>query len=233
MNRQVQIKLAMATSVRHFGRAHPSTDGSYLSVLDRLDGVIIRIEELAQQQAGGQASLKSAAARRADVRRRLQMGLLRHLVTTAAHADSEAPGIVEKFPTPNCNATHVAYRAGAGELLNQARLNQELLVRHGLSVTLLGELESTLEEFDASLRESDDGKQSRVAAGAEMKALSDEITRLVGILDGFNRYRFHTQQELIVAWESAKHIAAAPQPKRDQDEPPTLTLITPDLHSAA
>jgi hypothetical protein len=233
MDRQVRVKLAMATSVGAFSRAHPSTDGSYVAVVDRLDGVIVRIEKLAEQQAGGQASTQSAAARRADIRRQLQMGLLRHLVTTAAHADTEAPGIAEKFPTPNCNATHAVYRARAGDLLNQARRHQELLVRHGLSETLLDDLEATLAEFDASLRESDDGKQTHVAARAEMKALCDEITRLVGILDGFNRYRFHNQPQLIVAWESAKHVAAAPQPKREEDAAPPLTLIIPDRESAA
>jgi hypothetical protein len=233
MDRQVRVKLAMATSVRAFSRAHPSSDGSYASVVNRLDAVIVLIEELAERQAGGQAATQSAAARRGDIRRQLQMGLLRHLVTTAAHADTESPGITEKFPTPNINATHAVYRARAGDLLNQARLNQELLVQHGLSETLLSDLETTLAEFDASLRESDDAKQTHVAARAEMKALSDEITRLVGILDGFNRYRFHSHPQLIVAWESAKHVAAAPQPKRAEDAAPPLTLVIPDRESAA
>jgi hypothetical protein len=66
-----------------------------------------------------------------------------------------------------------------------------------------------------------------------MKALSDEITRLVGILDGFNRYRFHNQPQLIVAWESAKHVAATAQPKRVEDAAPPLTLLIPDRESAA
>jgi hypothetical protein len=30
---------------------------------------------------------------------------------------------------------------------------------------------------------------------------------------GFNRYRFHLDPELIVAWKSAKHVVAGPQPK--------------------
>ena len=78
-------------------------------------------------------------------------------------------------------------------------------------------------------QETDDGKQSHVAARAEMKTLSDEISRLVGMLDGFNRYRFHLDPELIVAWESAKHVVTGPQPK----ETVATTPVTPGLEPAA
>jgi hypothetical protein len=212
----------MATSVRTFSRAHPSADASYTLVLDRLDGTITRIEGLAKQQEGGYRSKHSAAVRRTDLRRRLQAGLLRLLVTAAEDVGSEAPAVGEKFRIPKSNATHAAFRASASEMLDSARANQELLVKHGMSATLLDELDTAVKEFDASLAETDDGKQSHVAARAEMKALSDEIMRLVGMLDGFNRYRFHRDPELIVAWESAKHVVSGPQPK--EAEPTTIPV---------
>jgi hypothetical protein len=203
----------MATSVRAFSRAHPSADTSYTVVLDRLDGSIVRIEELAKQQEGGYASKHSAAIRRSDLRSRLQSGLLRYLVTAADDVGTEAPAVAERFRLPSTSATHAVFRAQVSEMLDQARGNQEILVKHGMSATLLDELDAAIKEFDASLAETDDGKQSHVAARAEMKALGDEIMRLVGMLDGFNRYRFHRDPELIVAWESAKRIVSGPEPK--------------------
>jgi len=220
----------MAASVRTFSRAHPSADASYTLVLDRLDGTISRIEELAKQQEGGYVSKHSASVRRSNLRRRLQIGLLRHLVTVAEDVGSEAPAIAEKFRIPNSNASHAAFRTSASEMLDQARANQELLVKHGLSATLLDELDAALKEFDASLRETDDGKQSHVAARAEMKGLSDEIMRLVGMLDGFNRYRFHHDPELIVAWESAKHVVTGPRPKEAE---PTIPPVPSGVEKPA
>jgi hypothetical protein len=88
---------------------------------------------------------------------------------------------------------------------------------------MLDELDAAVKEFDASLQESDDGKQSHVAARAEMKALTDEIMRLVGILDGFNRYRFHHDPELIAAWESARHVVTGPQSKETGPLPAPAT----------
>ena len=229
MDRHVRRKLAMATSVRTFSRAHPSPDTSYTLMLDRLDGAILRIEGLAKQQEGGYASEHSAAAKRADLRRRLQGGLLRHLVTAAEDVGSEAPAVAEQFGIPSANATHTAFRAGASQMLDLARANQELLVAHGLSATLLDGLAAAIKEFDASLQETDDGKQSHVAARAEMKSLSDEISRLVRMLDGFNRYRFHLDPGLIVAWQSAKHVVAVPHPK----EAVVTTPVAPGLEPAA
>jgi hypothetical protein len=214
----------MGTSVRTFSRAHPSADTSYTLVLDRLDGTITRIEELAKQQEGGFAAKHSSAVQRSDLRRRLQLGLLRHLVTVAEDVASEAPAVAERFRIPRANTTHSAFRASAAQMLEEARANQELLVKHGLSATLLDELDAAIKEFDTSLQESDDGKQSHVAARAEMNALSDELMRLVGILDGFNRYRYHHDPELIAAWESARHVVSGPKAK--EVESPTLQAGT-------
>jgi hypothetical protein len=219
MNRQVRRKRAMAASVRTFCHAHPSADASYTLVLERLDGTIVRMDELAKQQEGGFVSKHSAVVRRKDLRRRLQLGLLRHLVTVAEDAGSEAPAVAEKFGLPSTSATHSGFRTSASKMLDEGRANRELLVKHGLSETMLDELDAAIKEFDASLQETDDGKQSHVAARAEMDTLCEEIMRLVGMLDGFNRYRFHHDRDLVVAWESAKHVVSGPQVK--EVHPPT------------
>jgi hypothetical protein len=173
-------------------------------VLDRLDGAITRIEELAKAQEGGYASKHSSVVRRQDLRRRLRQGLLRHLVTSAEDAGVDNPGVAEKFRLPPAAATHAAFRAMAANLLEEGRANQEVLVRQGLSATLLDELENGIKEFDASLQDSDGSKQTHVAARGN-EGVRPWVVRIVGILDGFNRYRFHHDPELIAAWESAKH----------------------------
>lgn len=220
MNRHVRRKLAMAGSVRTFSRAHPSEDASYTLVLERLDGTIGRMEELAKQQEGGFVSKHSATVRRKDVRRRLQRGVIPHIVKAAQDAGTEAPAVGETFKLPSWNATSASFRAAAIKLLEDGRANQELLIKHGLSATMLDELEAGIKQFDESLQEGDVGKQSHVAARAEMETLTDEISRLVGMLDGFNRNRFHHDPELIVAWESARHVVRGPQAKEAEPATP-------------
>ncbi|MGH7515826.1 MAG: hypothetical protein ACREOQ_23240 [Gemmatimonadales bacterium] len=223
----------MASSVRTFSRAHPSTDASYALVLDRLDGTIVRLEELAKQQAGGIATKHSSEERRKDLRRQLHYGLIRQLANAAEDAADEVPGIAEKFQRPSTSATHTAFRAVASKLLEEGRANQEVLAKHGYSGAMMDQLEAGVKEFDGSLQESDDSKQAHVAARAEMKDLGDEIMRIVAILDGFNRYRFHRSPELIVAWESAKHLVGGAQGKEKGPEVPGTNPVPSGLEPAA
>jgi hypothetical protein len=232
MDRSVRRKLAMAASARTFSRAHPSADAGYMLVLDRLDGAIVRMEQLAEDQQGGHAVKHSSVVWRQDIRRRLHFGVLRHLVTVAKDVGTENPALAEKFRLPNISATHAGFRASVMKMLDEARANQGILVRHGLSAAMLDEFEVAVGSFDSSLQESDDGKQAHVAARAAMRALGHEITRLVGILDGFNRHRFHHDPGLIVAWESAKHVVSGPQVK-DAGAPAPIGPRSTGLESAA
>jgi hypothetical protein len=204
----------MAVSVRDFNRKHPSTDASHTSVLNRLDGTISRIEEVGREQIGGFLSRHSSTVRRKELRRRLREGLLLHLVTVARDAATSKPALTEQFKLPEGNANSRAFQTAGRKLLEQGKAEQELLLKHGLGGSLLDDLSAALDEFDASVVETNAARQGHVVASAELEALSDEIMLLVGMLDGINQYRFEKQPELLAGWESAKRIPSGPQPVR-------------------
>ena len=227
MDRQVRRKLEMAARVRDFCRAHPSADANHASVLGRLDETISRMEVLIEQQVGGFLSKRSSTLRRRDIRRRLHGGMLRHLVTIAGSAAEEKPELVEKFQLPSINASHKLFRTVARKMLEQGQAEKELLVKHGLSATLLDDLSAGIDEFDASVAETNGGKLDHVLARAELEALSDEVMRLVGMLDGINRYRFDRDPQLLVAWKSAKHVVSGPQADAPVVPEPTPAPVQP------
>ena len=120
--------------------------------------------------------------------------------------------------------------AVASKLLEEGRPNLEVLVKYGLSATLLDELENDIKEFDSSLRDSDCSKQTDVAPRAEIEPLGDEIVRIVGIVDGFSRDRFHHDPGLIAAWASASHRFSGPHAKAEE---PAATPPATGLEPAA
>ena len=65
-------------------------------------------------------------------------------------------------------------------------------------------------KFDASVAETNGGKQDHVLARAELDKVSAEVMQLVGMLDGLNRYRFERDPQLLAAWESAKRVTSGP-----------------------
>jgi hypothetical protein len=217
MNRTVRRKLEMAVRVRDFSRAHPSADANYAPVLARLEDRITRMETLAKQQAGGYLAKRSSVVRRKALRRRLHHELLRHLVKVAEVAALENEELQERFRLPKGNEPHEAFRTLARKMLEQAEPVREVLTKHGLADKLMDDLRVSVDQFDASVAETNEGKRDHVGAVAELKAVSDEVTRLVELLDGLNRYRFGRDAEMLAAWESARRVVSGPRAEPTPD----------------
>jgi hypothetical protein len=215
MNRIVRRRLEMAVRARDFCRAHPSTDGSYATVVAQLKELIARLEALAKQEQGGFLTRHASAVRRRDLRRRLHNELLRHLVTVAALAAAEQPGLAEHFELSPGNASNEAFRTHAHKMLEQGQTQRDLLARHGLADKLLEDLAAAVRDLDASVEESNEGRRDHVGARADLKAVSDEVMKLVEMFDGLNRYRFSGKAELLAAWESARKVVVGPRPAEE------------------
>jgi hypothetical protein len=132
-------------------------------------------------------------------------------VTIAGSAAKEKPELLDKFELPASNASHKLFRTVARKMLEQGQAEKGLLLKHGLGATLLDELSAAIEQFDASVAATSSGTLDHVVARAELDELSDEVMRLVGMLDGINRYRFERDPQLLVAWRTAKHVVSGPQ----------------------
>jgi hypothetical protein len=210
MDRGVRRKLNAAVSARDFCRAHPSADASYTLVLDRLDDRIGRMQGLIRQQHEGFSSKHGSVLHRKELRRTLNDGLLRHLETVAVSADVEAPGLAEQLGRPPANASHAQYGALARGMLELGQQHKELLAKHGLADRALEDLSAALDQFDASVAETNEGRRSHVGARADLKELADECMMIMNLLDGLNRYRFQKDPALRAAWKSARHVVTGP-----------------------
>jgi hypothetical protein len=233
MNRIVRRRLEMAVRVRDFSRAHPSPDASYALVLSQFDGQVLRLEELAKQQQGGFLTSRASVARRRALRHRLHRELLRHLVTVAEVAARDQPGLAEQFTLPSSSATNEGFRTFARKMLEQGQAQRELLAKHGLADKLLEDLEAAVDDFDASVVESNQGRRAHVGARAELKAVSDEVMRLVSLLDGLNRYRFSGNAEMRAAWESARNVVSGPSTAEEEPAEGVAPTVEGEVRPAA
>lgn len=236
MERIVAKRLAMAVSVRDFSGTHPSADANFKALLDRLNEGIVRLVDLGGRQVGGFLSKHSSSVRRKGVRRRLRDGLLPHLVTVARDAAADKPELLEMFQVPRFNLSNARFQTIARKMLEQGQAEQALLVKHGLSDTLLADLAAAVAEFDASVAETNSGKQGHVLARAELRTVSEEVVQVVEMMDGLNRYRFQKEPQLLAAWESARHVASGPRaakPEGPVTPPVTAPVVEGEVKPAA
>jgi hypothetical protein len=213
--------MEMGAQARDFNRTRPSSDPNHGLVLAELEETITEMEALAAQQVTGVVSRGSSAVRRKEIRRQLNDGLLRHLVTVANRAAEEQPDLTREFRMPSTNLSHTVYRTVARTLLDKGVAQRELLVKHGLGETLLDDLRKAVDELDASIDETVASKQRHILARSELRRLSDQVMQLVGILDGINRYRFAREPQLLAAWDRAKHVVGGSQVPAPPSTPET------------
>ncbi len=189
-------------------------------MLGRLKTAVNRLVALGGQQAGGFLTKHASSVQRREIRQRLRDGLLRHLVTIAEDAATEKPELLEKFRVPAHHLSTARLQTLARTMLEQGQAEKELLVKHGLTATLLDDLAATIAEFETSVGQTIQSMQDRVLARKDMQRVSADVLLLAGMMDGINRYRFQGDPQLQAAWKSAKHVVTGPQAERVENPVP-------------
>jgi hypothetical protein len=77
----------------------------------------------------------------------------------------------------------------------------------GLTDALLGALTADLDAYDAAVSRQRNALTAQVGAGAELRAVTDDIMGVVKNLDALHRVRFRKDRELHAAWKSARNVA--------------------------
>lgn len=205
MDARLRRRLEMAVRARDFLRAHRTGGVAEGAALAHLEELVQRVELLMAQQRAGIVATRAARETRAEVRRALQSKLLIYLSAVghvAAHENTEL-GAQFRLPRVGPNQAFVTMARG---MLENATAQQELLVKRGMSETLITDITAAIEEFEQTLEATRAGRREHVGASADLRAVMTEISEQVKLLDGVVRYRFGDNVELMSAWASAHSV---------------------------
>lgn len=211
MNRRISSRLNMGHRALEFSRAHPVDSAGYVTALKQLEEQLARADQLAQEQARGTAEVRAATARKDELRRSIRRSQLVHVAGVAERAAKEVPELVQKFDLPRVPFRSLAFRAAARTMVDEARQQKELLVKHGLMEDILQTLGQSLDEYDQVVERGAEGRRLHIGAAANLEAVSDEVVQIVRGLDGYNRYRFTAQPDLLAAWTAASNVIGPPR----------------------
>jgi hypothetical protein len=197
--------IEMATRVLNFSLAHPDASPGYAVALARLQKTLAQVEAVATRQRDGLNAVRSATARKRELRRRIRRTQLVHLARVSESAVSEVPEIAQKFVLVREGVPYLAFRTAARGMSAEAQNQKELLVRHGLLDSVLESLAQSLDQFDQAVEQGTSARWAHVGASAELDALAEELIQIVRLMDGSNRYRFSGQPDSMAEWESARN----------------------------
>lgn len=227
MNARVRRKVEMGQRALAFSRAHPDESAGYVAALARLGELVTRADQLSDQQLVGLRAVRTATARKVELRRLIKSAHMEHLSKIARIAAREVPELPQKFALPGRGASYIAFRTVARTMAAEAMSRKEVLVTHGLVEKVLDDLTQAIAKFDAAVEQGIEGRRAHVGASAELETVATEIVELVNAMDGLNRYRFASDAERLAAWESASTVLARTRSTPDTPAAPEVDVPAP------
>ena len=207
----------MGSRVLEYARLHPDPSPAFVAAVARLRERLARADQLDRRFNDGRSAVSVASARKADLRRRILRVHLRHLASVAQAASVEEPGLERKFVVPHRTFTYRGFQTAATGLAAEAESRKELLLKYGLGEEVLSGLQVALDQFETAVEQSSAGRLTHVGATAELDTIADEVVQIVRVMTGLIHVRFASQPELVVEWESASNVVAAPRPEEKPD----------------
>jgi hypothetical protein len=211
MNAKTRRKLEMGARALEFSRAHPDGSPGYTEALTRLENLLKHAEEVAEQQRLGILHVRAATVRKRDLRRTIKRDHLDHLASVAQVAAHEVPELAQLFTLPRIANPYLAFRTAARGLAAEDESRKELLVKNGLTDTVLTGLTQALNEFDAAVDQGAEGRAAHVGASAELDTLANEVVQVINVMGGHNRVRFAGSSDLLASWENVSNVFATPR----------------------
>jgi hypothetical protein len=204
-------KLEMGARVLEYARLHQDTSPAFLSAVARLRERLARANELDRQFNDGRSAVHVATARKSELRRRILRTHLHHLSSVAQVASTEEPELARKFVIARRTYTYRGFQTAASGLAAEAESRKELLLKHGLAEEVLSGLQVALDQFETAVEQSAAGRLTHVGATAELDTVAEDVAQIVKVMTGLIRVRYAGHPELLVAWESASSVVAAPR----------------------
>lgn len=212
MDAESRRKIEMGKRALEFSRAQPDTEPGTAIVTTRLEQLVARAEDTATAQRNGMIHVRAASARKEELRRAMLAVPIAHLAEVGRAAAREQHELGKTFRFKPGASTYLAFRTAARGMAAAAETHKEVLLKHGLSQSVVEEFVRMLDQFDEAVALGNDGRTAHVGATRELQVVSSEIVRTVRLMDGRNRQRFAADGQLLGSWISASRVLGTPRP---------------------
>jgi hypothetical protein len=217
----------MCVRVVNWALAHPDDEPGFLVLLAQLQALTVRLGDVITAQRNGLIDSRASRSRKQELRREMLAVPIAHLAQIGTLAAPEVHELGKTFRFRPAATTLVAFQSAARAMLEEAQTHKEVLVKHGLSESVLVEFERMVDQFDAAMRLGAEGRMRHTAATRELETLTKEAGRLVRAMDARVRIRFRNDLPALEQWVSARAVLGVPRPVEDGAEPPVAGGATP------
>jgi len=209
----------LSVRVLSWTAAHPDDEPGFTVLVAQLQALATRMGQVITAQRNGLIDSRASRSRKQDLRRTMLAVPIAHLAQIGALAAREQHELGKTFRFKPTATSLVAFRSAARAMYEEAQSHKEVLVKHGLSESVLVEFGKMLDEFDAAVRLGTEGRMTHTAATRELEALTKEAGRLVRAMDARNRIRFRNDLPALEQWISARTVLGTPRGSAEEAAP--------------
>ncbi len=230
MNAESRRKIEMGRRALEFCVAHPDTEPGTATVVTRLEQLVARAEDTATAQRNGLLQVHAATLRKRELRQAMRTSPIPHLDDVGRAAAREQHELGNTFRFKPGASTYLSFLTAGRSMAAAAETHKEVLLKHGLSQSVLDEFVQVLEQFDSAIALGNEGRTAHVGATRELRGVASEIVRSVHVMDARNRQRFAQDGQLLGSWISASTVLGIPRPAT---EPEGGTPVEGEVRPAA
>src|SRR5690242_14226711 len=224
-------KMEMGRRALEFSRAHPDSEPGSEVVVARLEQLVGRADEVTAAQRAGIIQVRSASSRKRELKREMLALPIPHLAEVGRAAAKEDHELGKTFQFKPTADSYLVFRTAARSMAAAAQEHRDVLLKYGLSQSVLDEFLQKLDEFDGAIALGNEGRTAHIGATREIRSVAREIVRVVRLMDGRSRQRFAGQEQLLGSWISASTVLGTPA--RSDTEPEAGTPAGGEVRPAA
>ena len=202
--------LEMLVRVLNWLSAHPDDEPGGGVLVTQLRAIVARMTQVIDDQRSGQIDSRAASARKQELRQSILAGPIAHLAEVGRMAAREMHELRSLFAFKPTAKTLLAFHAAARGMFAAAQEHKEVLVKYGLSESVLVPFGKALDELDAAVTLGSAGRTRHTAATRELEALTKEARRTVRAMDARIQLRFQDDRQALEQWVSARTVLGSP-----------------------
>jgi hypothetical protein len=206
MRAQASRIYEMGGRVGSFSDGQPDTEQSHQLSVAQVKAVVEQMKAVAAAQRAGLIDRRSGTAEKRRLRREILQGPVTHLAEVGRRAARDAHELGQLFRYKPGTQTYVAFLTATRTMQAGADAHKAVLLKHGLSEPVLALLGELLDQFDAAVLLSNNGRTGHKGATHQLDALAAELASVVRTMDARNRQRFQGNAQLLASWVSASTV---------------------------
>jgi high-affinity Fe2+/Pb2+ permease len=206
MRSEVSRIYEMGTRVVSFEDAHPDTDEGHLLSVQMVKDVVAQMKDVAAAQRAGLVDKGAGSAEKARLRREILAGPVAHLAEVGKRSSRSGFELGRTYRYKPGAQTYTAFLTAARAMQGRAQTDAKVLVKFGLSASVLAQLGELLDKFEAAVALGNDGRTQHKGATKQLDGLATELASVVRTMDARNRQRFEDNRQLLASWVSASTV---------------------------